>query len=85
MNAVKLSDSSTRNIAAVITSHNQNVLNSRIENFGCNCRNKLNYPLDNKCLTPKMIYEAKVTYDRQNDEKIHFGFLKKYVIIIPNL
>ena len=34
--SIKLSYSSTRNDAAIITSYNQNLC---IENFGCNCRN----------------------------------------------
>ena len=31
--------------------------------FGCNCRSKTNCPLDNKCLTPKIVYKADVRND----------------------
>ena len=38
------------------------VLNNTTEIEGsCNCRNKNNCPLDGKCLTPNIIYEAQIT------------------------
>ena len=75
-NTVKRSFSSARNMAAFITFYNQIVLNSSIENFGCNCRNKQNCTLDNKYLTLNVVYEAIVTNDKDNHEKIYFGLYK---------
>ena len=38
----------------------------------CNCRNKNNYPLDGKRLTPNIIYAAKITSNQRiYKEKIH--------------
>ena len=72
-NTVKLSYSGTRNAAAGIMSQNQNVLNLCIENSGCNCEKKQNCPLDIKYQTPSIIYDAKVTNDKHNDEKNYLG------------
>ena len=40
----------------------------------CNCRHKNNCPLDEKCLTPNIIYEAQITWDELNyKQKIYIG------------
>ena len=40
----------------------------------CNCRNKNNCPLDGKCLTPNIIYEAQITSNQLNyKQKIYIG------------
>ena len=36
--------------------------------YGCNCRSKESCPLQNQCLTPKIVYRADVK-DLTNDEK----------------
>ena len=39
-----------------------------------NCRNKNNCPLDGKCLTPNIIYEAQITSNQRNyKQKIYIG------------
>ena len=49
------------NISSVILSHNKNILNpvSNTE-YGCNCRSKESFPLQNKCLTTKIVYRTDV-------------------------
>ena len=49
------------NISSIILSHNKNILNpvSNTE-YGCNYRSKESYPLQNKCLTPKIVYKKKL-------------------------
>ena len=43
------------------------VLNNTAETEeSCNCRNKNNCPLDRKCLTPNIIYEAQITSNQLN-------------------
>ena len=43
------------------------VLNSATEiEESCNCRNKNNWPLDGKCLTPNIIYEVQITSNQLN-------------------
>ena len=74
-NNLKVSYSCTTNMANIIKSHNQKILN---ENNGvsnerkCNCRNKDLCPLDGACLTSNVIYEATVT-TTTGDTKTYIG------------
>ena len=74
-NNLKVSYSCTTNMANIIKSHNQKILN---ENNGvrnerkCNCRNKDLCPLDGACLTSNVIYEATVT-TKTGDTKTYIG------------
>ena len=43
----------------------------------CNCRNSGNCPLDNKCLTSKMVYSAKIITDDQQPSNFYLGFAKQ--------
>ena len=49
-----------RNMSSVFTSHNKKILAENEKQHECNCRNKDECPLDNKYLTPRVIYEADV-------------------------
>ena len=62
-NNLKVSYSCTTNMANIIKSHNQKILNESNETSEkkCNCRNKNLCPLDGACLTSNIIYEATVT------------------------
>ena len=64
-NNVKVSYSCTTNMGNIIKSHNRKILNEGSEpgssQTRCNCRNKDLCPLDGKCLTNNVIYEATVT------------------------
>ena len=74
-NNLKISYSCMTNMANIIKSHNQKILN---ENNGvsnerkCNCRNKDLCPLDGACLTSNVIYEATVTTTTR-DTKTYIG------------
>ena len=63
---MKLAYCSTPNIQSILARHNQKVLrdfeNQRLppQNL-CNCRDKANCPMDNKCLTDSIVYRADVT------------------------
>ena len=59
-NTVKISYSCMRNISSIIASHNKSILRPKAEEYDCNCRNKDSCPLQNRCLTAKVIYEATV-------------------------
>ena len=41
--------------------------------FGCNCRSKTDYPLDNKCLTPMIVYQADVQNNTNDERKFYLG------------
>ena len=51
-NTVKLSYSSTKNMASLIATHNRSILNPNDQVYGCNCRTRNDCPLQHKCLTP---------------------------------
>ena len=66
-NKIKISYSCMQNIKSVINNHNMKILNNTNEiEEGCNCRNKNSCPLDGKCLTPNIIYEAQITSNQPN-------------------
>ena len=59
-----------RNISSIIASHNISVLRPKAKEYGCNCRNKESCPLQNQCLTPKVIYEATVVNNSDDEKRI---------------
>ena len=64
------------NVGNIIKKHNRAILNRKptISEDGCNCREKTRCPpLNNKCLTTSIIYEANVTSDSENSEKKYIG------------
>ena len=62
------------NISSIILSHNKNLLNpcSKTE-YRCNCRSKECCSLQNKCLTPKILYRADVKDLRNDEKKFYLG------------
>ena len=62
------------NMSPILSSHNLNVINSyKTQTYGCNCKKKESYPLQNQCLTPKIIYRADVENDINSETKFYFG------------
>ena len=62
------------NMSSILSSHNLNVINSyKTQTYGCNCKKKESYPLQNQCLTPKIIYRANVENDINSETKFYFG------------
>ena len=59
-NIVKTSYSCAKDIGSIISAHNKSLLTPNNSSFRCNCRNKSNWPLEENCLTPKVIYQADV-------------------------
>ena len=60
----------------MISSHNKKVTNSNYEANGktCHCRNKSNCPLENKCLTNKIVYNVEANNGiNELCTKIYFG------------
>ena len=62
-NCVKLSYSTTKNMKKIIDAHNRKVLEPTKDDQErlCNCRKPQECPLEGKCLTTSLVYEAKVT------------------------
>ena len=81
---MKLAYCSTPNIQSILARHNQKVLrdfeNQRLppQNL-CNCRDKANCPMDNKCLTDSIVYRADVTASGTVQErKFYIGLTKNF-------
>ena len=41
--------------------------------YGCNCNNRDECPLENECLTPRIVYRANVTNKKTDKNKYYFG------------
>ena len=62
-----------RYMESVMLSQKKQVLNQSKEYFGCNYRVRDECPLDNKCLTPKSVYEAKMCNETSDKCKRYLG------------
>ncbi len=72
-NTVKLSYSCMRNVEKIISTHNKHIVTTPDSNPNkeiplCNCRQKQTCPLDGKCLTKGIIYQATVTVSNNKEE-----------------
>ena len=59
-------------MGSVIASHGRRIIQPTSNNHGCNCRNRAECPLDNKCLTASIAYKAMVSASSKPDKK-YFG------------
>ena len=65
-----------KNLNSIISFHNKSLLEKqKQESRLCNCRNKTNCPLQGKCLTPKIIYQA--TVKCEEDTKFYIRLSEK--------
>ena len=62
-----------KNMGSIVSAHNQRLLTTNNSSFGYKCRNKSNCPLEEKCLTPQVIYQADVTNDVDGEYKFYCG------------
>ena len=74
-NNLKISYSCMGNIKSIINTHNKQILTeNKTPTKNCNCINKHDCPLDNKCQTTNLIYKAKITSNLPNYfYKIYYG------------
>ena len=72
--SLKFSYSCMGNVASVLSAHNRNILYPKKSEFGCNCRSKTDCPLNNKCLTPKIVYQTDVQNNTNDEEILPWGF-----------
>ena len=61
------------NVASVLSAQSRNILYPKKSEFGWSCRSKTDYPLDNNCLTPKIVYQADVRNDTNDEKKFYLG------------
>ena len=77
-NTLKLSYSCMPNIASIISSHNKAILTKHTNTKPtvcdtCNCRRKMSCPLDGKCLTEGVVYQATVKREDTGDVQTYVG------------
>ena len=82
-NNINISHSCVRNISSIIASHKKFNLRPKAKGYCCNSRNKESCSLQNQCLTPKVIYEATVVKNSDDEKCVYFGasdtaFKKRY-------
>ena len=53
-NTLKVSYSCMRSMSSILTNHNKKILAENEKQYECNCKNKNECPLQNKCLTPRV-------------------------------
>ena len=78
-NNVKVSYSCMPNTASVIKAHNKRILQDQhtTTTAECNCRKTEICPLKGECLTENVIYMAKVSNNKNNEEKNYIGLTER--------
>ena len=73
-NNIKVSYSCMPNIKSAINSHNRKILHSPVDNQSrtCNCINKTDFPLQEKCLSENTLYQADISSENFQT-KIYYG------------
>ena len=60
-------------MGSIISSYNKHILNSVSPEYKCNCNSRDESPLENKCLTPRIVYRADVTNIKTDAHKYCYG------------
>ena len=78
-NNVKVSYSCMPNTASVIKAHNKRILQDQhtTTTAECNCRKKEICPLKGECPTENVIYMAKVSNNKNSEEKNYIGLTER--------
>ena len=58
---------------SMISLHNKHILDSNNTEHGCNWNNRDECPLQNECLTPRIVYRADVTNNKTDQHKYYYG------------
>ena len=72
-NKIKITYSCFSNMGSIISSHNKHILNSNNNEYRCNCNNRDESPLENECLTARIVYRADVTNNKIEEHKYYYG------------
>ena len=60
----------------MLSAHNIKFLFLKESEFGCNFRSEANFQLGNKCLTLKIVFQADVRSDTNDEKKFCLEILK---------
>ena len=58
-------------MGSVFSKHNKKILFRKEDQYGCSRRNKAECPLDNNCLTPRIIYQTDVLTNLNDSKKFY--------------
>ena len=72
-NKIKISYSCFSNMGSIISLHKKYILNSNNTEYGRNCNNRDEFPLENECLTPRIVYRDDVTNNKIVERKYYYG------------
>ena len=61
------------NMGSIVSSHNKHILNSNNTEYGCNCKNRDECPLEDKCQTTRILCTADVTNNKTDEHKYYYG------------
>ena len=71
-------------MGSVIAFQNRIIIQPAYNNHGCNCRNRAECPLDNKCLTANIVYKAVVSAPNKPDKK-YFSIAETSLKIVSEI
>ena len=72
-NKIKVGYSCFPNMGSIIPLHNKHILNSNSTCYGCNCNNREECPLENKCLTLGILYKVDVISNKTDEHNYYYG------------
>ena len=61
------------NTSSIIAELNKSLLRPKITEYGCSCRVKTTFPLQNQCQTSSLLHRADVESEVKDETKIYFG------------
>ena len=59
------------NMSSIISAHNRSILNPPKTSFACSCRNRSMSSLQNKCVTPNIVYQADITNNVDDERRVY--------------
>ena len=75
-----------RSMSFIISAHKCPVLSPLKTSFGCNCQNRIMCPLQNKCFTPNIVYQADIASNADDERRVYLGLsetpLKTDIVIV---
>ena len=80
LNQVKQHFPKGRDMGSVLSRHNKKILSGKEDQYRCNCRNKAECPLDNNCLTKRIIYQADVLTNLNNSKRFYVCRFGRHII-----
>ena len=61
---------------SIVLSHSKRLLRPITTEHDCKCQTRENYPLQNQCLTPNLMYQDDVENNSNKGTKICFGLVE---------